>query len=360
MRKTVLKTVSALMIILLLTGCNSGVLKGLKKEDDNYFVSPKTKYEHLAKLTSEKARQTGFSGSMIIATDEDIIMFCGPKTKTVDGKDKDPYTTYEIGSITKTFTAALTLKLIEQGKLSMDDKVTKFFPECTVAENITIADLLHMQSGLPDYANSPSIRSYLGTMMEDDTMTDEIFLKCLNDHNLSFEPKTNTEYSNTNFHLLAMIIEQVEGESYDKVLKRVILDPCGIKHTSSMTTGDVTSIAGAIGYHPFQKGAGGAGDIHSCAADMIAFDRALFGGKLLSEESMALMKDFRGTFYGCGLMFIDENVYGHSGSTPAYISQNMIFETEEYGNVYFFASISLNDGMQGMGEVSEILAKELT
>ena len=93
---------------------------------------------------------------------------------------------------------------------------------------------------------------------------------------------------------------------------------------------------------------------------MIAFDRALFGGKLLSEESMALMKDFRVTFYGCGLMFIDENVYGHSGSTPAYISQNMIFETEEYGNVYFFASISLNDGMQGMGEVSEILAKELT
>lgn len=363
MRRVALKIVSVLMIVVLLTGCSSGILKGMKSAGDNIYVTRDSKYEKLAKLASDSARELGFRGTMIIATDEDIIMYCGQGSTDVNGKPVGPTTTYEIGSVSKMITATMTLMLIDQGKLSMDDKITKFFPEYVQAEDVTVADLLHMQSGIPEYVNSKLYffdKEDYTTMFENDTMTDEIFLRCLYKHDLKFEPKTNTEYSNTNFHLLAMIIEQVEGESFGDVLKREIFDPCGMKHTSAMTVGDVTSVPGPLGYQAFQKGSRGAGDIHSCAEDMIAFDRALFGGKLLSEGSLKLMTDFRGTFYGCGMKYINENAYGHSGSTPAYISQSVIIETEEYGRVYFFASATNYEGIQGFEVTMNAVIEELS
>ena len=142
-------------------------------------------------------------------------------------------------------------QLIEAGQISLDDPVSRFFPEYETGKGITIRHLLHMQSGIPDYVNDPDgfwvgigkdgmdeflLRSYR------DEVTDEEFLENLYAAPLDFEPGTQQEYSNTNYHILAMITEQVSGMRLCDYLQEHIFDPCGMEHTTAMVAGNETSV----------------------------------------------------------------------------------------------------------------------
>lgn len=341
---------------------DSGFLKGLRIEKDNCFVSENEKYQDLINWTMKKAVSRNFKGTLIIGTDDEVLLYQAPNNSlNVDGDPVDPYTTYEIGSVTKMFTAVEILKLAEQGRIKTDDKLTDYFPEFKAGKDITIDDLLRMRSGIPDYVNEPA--SFWGDKMKagfkitDDALSDDDFLDALYKiKKLAFKPGTKCEYSNTNYHLLAMIIEKIEGIGYGEVISRDIFIPCSMDHSSAVTDGDVTSVPDKeVGYHEYQKGARGAGDIHSCAKDMLAFDRALFGGTLISPESMEFMKkDSSESEYGCGLMNQEDFVFGHNGATNSYITQNAVIETKEYGNVYFFASTSTALGVEGLFEAFQM------
>ena len=332
----------------------SGYLKGLKIiARENCFVSENEKFQDLINWTMKKAIETYFKGSLIIATDDEVLLFAGPnKSIDVDGNPVDPYTTYEIGSVTKMFTATIIMKMVEDGKIKLDDKLIKYFPEYKNGKDITIANLLSMSSGIPDMANEPDVfwGGKVTDNLNDTLLSDEDFLECLYALNPTFEPGTKCEYSNSNYHILGMIIEQIEGMSYGEVVKRDIFDPCGLEHSSAQTNGDVTSVPDPErGYHDFQNGARGAGDIHSCMADMVAFDRALFSGKIISMESLeAMKKDLTPTQYGYGLMLYDDFAYGHSGATVSYVSNNVVIDTEEFGKVYFVGSTSTALGIEGL------------
>ena len=331
----------------------SGYLKGLRIEKENCFVSENEKFQDLINWTMKKAVSTYFKGSLIIATDDEVLLFAGPnQTTDVDGNPVDPYSTYEIGSVTKMFTSTIILKMAEEGKIKLDDKLGKYFPEYKNGKDITIENLLTMSSGIPDMANEPDVfwGGKVTNKLNDTLLSDEDFLECLYALKPTFEPGTRCEYSNTNYHILAMIIEQIEGMSYGEVVKRDIFDPCGMEHSSAQTNGDVTSVPDDDkGYHDFQNGARGAGDIHSCSADMIAFDRALFGGKIISPESLeAMKKEISPTQYGYGLMQYEDFAFGHSGATVSYVTQNAVIETEEFGRVYFFGSTSTVLGIEGL------------
>ena len=144
-----------LLAVVLMAGSGAGILEGLNEEDNNFFVSADPRYGKLAARVRENARKNSFNGSVLIATDDEIILHGGPRAVTTEGRPADPYTVYEIGSISKTFTAVVVIKLIERGRLRMDDRLTRFFPDFENGKDITIAHLLHMQSGLADYVNDP-------------------------------------------------------------------------------------------------------------------------------------------------------------------------------------------------------------
>ena len=318
----------------------------LTERDPDFLVNVDPKYKSLIDSAIKAASDSHFQGVMAVATDDDVLLFGSPGAMTIENTSADPYTIYEVGSISKTFTAVMIMKLIDQGKMTMDDKLGKYFPDYKIGRDITIANLLNMQSGIVDYVNRAYI-FFQGAERDPEEitttpgLTDEEFLSYLYPLELKFEPGTKTEYSNTNYHLLALIIEKITGESFRDAVKKEIFDPLGMEHSSAMTVGDETSLPDStIGYHQFQEGARGAGDIHSCMADMVAFDRALFDGDLISVKSRTRMKDFKSKDYGCGLYSYGENAYGHQGSVACYTSENVVIETKEYGRIYLIASTS--------------------
>ena len=318
----------------------------LTERDNDFLVNEDPKYKSLIDSAIKAAKDSHFEGVLAVATDDDVLLFGSPGAMTIENTPADPYTIYEVGSISKTFTAVMVMKLIDQGKMTMDDTLGKYFPDYKIGRDISIANLLNMQSGIIDYVNQATV-FFKGDERDPEEiittpgLTDEEFLSYLYPLELKFEPGTRTDYSNTNYHLLALIIEQITGESFKDAVKKEIFEPLGMEHSSAMTVGDETSIPDStIGYHQFQEGARGAGDIHSCMADMVAFDRALFGGDLVSVKSLTRMKDFKSKEYGCGLFPYGKNSYGHQGSVACYTSENVVIETKEFGRVYLIASTS--------------------
>lgn len=385
MKKNVLK-VTCLFLTVILTACQSGALKGLKKRDNNFYVNPDKKYEKLIDVCMEEAGFYGFEGSLMIATDDDIVLYGGPGAKDIKGRPIDPYTTYDIGSCSKVFTAVGIFQLIEQGKLSLDDTLDKFFPEYEKGADITLYQTLHMQSGIWDYCNEPidfwteingdNLKQLYGKTF-DDSYTDEEFLQNLYSASLKFDPGSKVSYSNTNYVLLAMIIEQVSGMKYCDYLKKNVFDVCGMEHTTSMVMKNETSVPksfeylldlGIVDENGYALGGRlerGCGGVHTCMADLIAFDRALFTGKLVSEDSLTAMMDFDKE-YGCGLypLVSQGYAYGHSGSNGCYTTMNAVIETEEFGRVYFVGSTSTfstkqsNALMTIQGSVTDLFVPE--
>jgi CubicO group peptidase (beta-lactamase class C family) len=343
------------------TETDENIYSGLTYDETNNTWS--TEDEELKKFAGimrrECAKSPEIKGTFLLATDDRIIFIGGINSKDTSGNKVDATTIYEIGSITKMFTATAVLQLNEQGKLSLDDTLDMYFPEFKNGKDITLCQLLHMRSGLRrdfvteddflDMEKKRDVEEFRRYFY--DGYSDEELLSMLFDDEPEFTPGSDYSYSNTGYTLLAMIIEKVTGESFGEYVRKNIFDVCKMKESSSMTTGDVTSIPEYVPnqeypigdpyeivdtlYTQLKRTYRGAGDIHSSAGDLLAFDRALIGGKLISEQSLAEM--FRtDEGYGCGWMEHPhyEDVYVHGGETYCYLGYNLWCKTEKYGNLY--------------------------
>lgn len=354
--------VFAVAIMLFAFGCaNADITDGLVYDETcNTWAAVDEDLAELAGIMKrECAKSPLIKGTYILATDDRIIFIGGINSTDIHGNKVDAYTTYEIGSLTKAFTATAVLRLCERGKLSLDSTLDVYFPEFEYGKDITVYHLLHMQSGLrKDFVSDETFLDENGNPDAEefrryyyDGFTDEELLAMLFSCEPEFRPGTKFLYSNTGYTLLAMIIEKVTGESYAEYVQKNIFDVCGMEHSSSMATGDVTSIPEFVpdGSSPFNdpyevvdtlymqliRPERGVGDIHSCAADMLLFDRALIGGKLINEESLAEM--FRmDKGYGCGWVPAGpgSDIFYHGGETYIYKAYNLYARTEKYGNLY--------------------------
>lgn len=318
-------------------------------ESERSWKNPEEKNSELVKLYGDLT----CSGTMTVATDKDTIYLYAEKAMEKDGKTLESQdTVFDLGSTSKTFTAVAVLQLVEKGKIKLEDTLDKYFPEYETGKKITVNNLLHMRSGIPDYNNNPdpfwniSGEDAANKKLSDvyfDRITDEEFLQAMYKAPLGFEPGTQYEYSNTNYHVLAFIIEKVSGMKYCDYVKKNIFDKCGMKKTTSMATGDLTYVPvdyddlvkynfSKDGYPGCPNSTRGDSGIHSCLTDMVAFDRALFTGKLLNKNSMEiLLKEEEG--YCCGLMK-EKDGYSHSGSSFTCETNNRIIESEKYGHIY--------------------------
>ena len=274
-------------------------------------------------------------------------------------------TSMYIGSVSKQFCAAAIMILRDQGKLSVDDTIDKYFPEYSKGKDITIKHLLTMRSGIRDtvgegYANT---LSYGNTEKENTALIKEWIFG----ESLLFEPGSAFRYSNSNYILLADIVEQASGQYYNDFLREYIFDPLDMKHTGLITeipdspAWAENLIADDDVEEVKIKGvAKGAGDIVSNAPDMVKWMEGLSGGKIVSAETLREMTtdhspDY-GEKYGYGLTQMFSGGAGHLGAISDYSSEEY-FNTEQ-GYCFFCDSNGSDPGGMAWLLLGEFLSDD--
>lgn len=252
----------------------------------------------------------------------------------------EPSMRYSIGSISKQFTAAAILLLEQQGKLSLNDPVSKYFPDLTDARHITIRMLLSHTSGYQDFWPE----DYVMPPMEQPT-TPQHILDVWGKKPLDFTPGTRWQYSNTNFVIAGLIVEKVSGEPLFTFLEKNIFTPL---HMARVWDSDQTPLSptDAAGYvrHALgpqrpapPEGAGwmlGAAELAMPAYDLGQWDISLMDRSLLSAESYrqffapVMLKDGTNSGYALGLFVGSEHGHPyleHSGEVSGFVSENIVF-----------------------------------
>ncbi|WP_242676705.1 serine hydrolase domain-containing protein [Rhodococcus sp. ABRD24] len=242
-----------------------------------------------------------------------------------------------IGSVTKTFTVTALLQLVDDGKIGLDDPISKYVNGVTDGDRITLRQLAGMRSGLPDYTTSEQFATdYLADPKGG--FTPEQLFAYIKDEPLKFTPGTEVDYSNTNTILLGLVVEKVTGDSLPNVIDAKILRPLGMDSTNFPTTNAFPephaqgytnqtkdgTIAVATDWNPSWGWAAGA--MISTLDDLRIWAPALAKGDLLHADTqqqrlqtVALTEGQEDAGYGLGLFNI-EGWIGHNGSLPGYKS----------------------------------------
>jgi D-alanyl-D-alanine carboxypeptidase len=249
---------------------------------------------------------------------------------------------YPVGSISKQFTAAAILLLQQQGRLSIDDPVAKYFPKLTRANEITLRNLLTMTSGYQDFAPQDySIPAWYAARKPQETVEQWAGKP------LDFEPGTQWQYSNTNYVLLGLIVEKVSGEPFDKFLRENVLDAAHLTGVfNAYTQRGSLKATGYISYAlqpprilPLEAPGWyfAAAELAMPVRTLIDWDRTLIDRSLLSETSYRQMdtafvtKDGRNTGYGLGVKVRTENGHlrlEHGGEVGGYVAENIVYPND--------------------------------
>lgn len=215
------------------------------------------------------------------------------------GAPVTPTTVFRIGSLTKQFTAAGVLLLVEQGKLKIDDKLSLYLPNFPRANEVTLRDLLDHTSGIHNFTEGPVIDKISAT----GATVQELVADIAGQTPLyDFEPGKGWWYSNSNYALLGAVIEKVSGKSWDAFMKAEIFDKLGMANTAGDDARDI--VPGRASGYSLIGGTPGkfrnadftdmsvpyaAGALRSTAEDMARWNAGLFGGKLLKPQSLKEM-----------------------------------------------------------------------
>ena len=270
-------------------------------------------------------------GSLVIVRDGNVLYSRAIGYGQIGEAEKKPLTAasrFRIGSITKMFTAAIVLQLVEEKKLKLTDTLDKFFPQIANANKITIAQILAHRSGIHDSLIDPNLRPTSKTT----AITKDELLAIIAKGKPDFEPDAKLSYSNSGFVLLGLVVEKVEGKPFEEVLKKRITSKIGLKDTYIATGNIDVSKNEALTYlnlggewkqqpetHPSLLFSAGA--IISTPNDLARFIQALFDGKIVSNESLAVMKTIRnGDAFGMmePFTFAGKTFYGHTGGADNY------------------------------------------
>ena len=251
-----------------------------------------------------------------------------------------PDARYPIGSVSKQFMAGCVLLLAQNGKLSLDDPVSKYLPSLTRANEVTIRELLSHTSGYQDYYPLDYVAPFMQQPVTAEGILDRWAKKALD-----FEPGAEWQYSNTNYVAAGRIVEIVSGMPAFAFLKSRILDPLGMASAIDLDTQNLTD-SDAAGYtrfgpsppRPATPEARGwlfaAGELAMTPHDLALWDQSLMEGKLLKPSSLAQMitparlKNGAPTDYGLGVGIGNENGHpklGHGGAVSGFVSDNVVW-----------------------------------
>jgi D-alanyl-D-alanine carboxypeptidase len=247
---------------------------------------------------------------------------------------------YSIGSISKQFTAAAILLLAEQGKLSLDDPVSRFVPDLTRGNEVTIRELLSHTSGYQDYWPQDYVPPFMLQPITANGILDRWARTPLD-----FDPGTQWQYSNTNFVIAGLIVEKASGEPLLRFLNEYIFSPLGMKSVIDIdqekladtdATGYLRYALGPLRVAP-EEGKGwlfAAGELAMRAEDLAKWDISMIDQTVLKPASYAemerenVLKNGLGTQYGLGVFVRDEfghRAIEHGGEVSGFTAENMVF-----------------------------------
>lgn len=305
--------------------------------------------QKMDELLTAYAAQNKLNGSVLVAQKGKVIYEKGFGYRNAETKaPNDVNSIFQIGSVTKQITAAVIMQLQQEGKLSVQDKLSKYFSGFPNGDKITIENLLTHTSGIYNYTNDTVI------MKNDITRhySQEEMMKLFKNYPPDFEPGAKWNYSNSGYSILGYIIEKVEKKPYEKVVRERIFQPLGMNNSGF----DFTNLSGSNktkGYFAINPPvpapvvdstiAYAAGAVYTTVGDLYKWERAIYTNKILKPESWkAVFTPYKNKYgYGWGI----DSLYGrlvttHGGGIHGFTSNILRFPSDELAVIVFDNSSS--------------------
>lgn len=322
-----------------------------------------TKTEKINEFIAAYAQQNHFNGTALVAANGTVLLNKGYGFKNADANEMNTDNTiYQIGSVTKQFTAAAILKLAAQNKLKLTDKLSKFYPGFPKGDSITIHQLLSHTSGIFNYTND-------GEFMQSEAVkpaNEKKMLALFKNKPLDFSPGSNFSYSNSGYLLLGYIIEKITKKPYEKIMREFILTPLQmsnsgfdfthLKNNNKATgyfnlAGKKSTVAGIVD----SSVAYAAGALYGTTGDLYKWHNAVLQNKIISrswaEKGFTPVKSNYG--YGWRMDSLDgKRITAHNGSIYGFNSNLLRIEADDICVV-----LLSNVGNPKLGEITTGILK---
>ncbi|MFO0635514.1 MAG: serine hydrolase domain-containing protein [Nannocystaceae bacterium] len=301
-------------------------------------MPPRFDADAVATWFHAQARARGLVGAQLgVMQEGKVTLLLQHGTLTRGGAPVLPQTPFAIGSITKQFVCAAVVLLQQQGRLTLSDRVAKYYPELTRAADITLDDLGAHVSGYHDFYPLDFLDSRMRAPIDPDAL-----LQRYAGAPLDFEPGTRFSYSNTGYILLGRVVERVTAVPLGVWMQEHLFAPVDMTQTSLDPPASTPGLAQGHGRfalgepEPVPREAAGwvhaAGGIYATAADLLRWDLAIADRSLLGVDTDRLttprsLMSGRGTDYGCGIAVRHQGgevVWQHSGAVSGFLAFNAV------------------------------------
>lgn len=359
MKKVRIISVSSFFLLLIVVGIvftkfSTHQLSYTKKQNNIVKAStiekdevkpPASNKKDLTKKVDEYLRSQNFNGSALVIQDGDTVVDKGYGYANLKNKTPNtPFNKYYIASVTKTVVATSILQLQEQKKLNINDNVNTYIPFFPKDKNITLYELLTHTSGISDLDSHPG--SFKPTSVTD-------LVNWIGKQKLASPPATTWLYSDSNYVILAYIVEKVSGESLKQYVGSHIFVPAGMNDSGFVESEKIPNLSN--GYRYTDKGLAlqstslslwmfGCGNMYSTTHDLYKLDKAIVTGKLLSPKSIQLMfTPVRQHNYGMSYYTFPEGRYSNAGIMSGWTIMNN-FNWNKHMFVILLSNVRTADG----------------
>lgn len=290
--------------------------------------------ERMDEVVSEHADDKRYMGTALVAIGDEVLLDKGYGSANLEWDiANNPETKFRLGSITKQFTAVSVFLLHERGELDIDAPVKTYWPDAPEAWNdITVAHLIHHTSGIPSITSFDDFPRWKYQPWKLETLVGKFA-----ERDLEFEPGSQWKYSNSGYLLLAAIVGEVTGKPLAEFMQEHLFDPLEMTGTGVDNTDEILAMR-ASGYSPSQDGIvnadyvhmsipKGGGNMYSTTGDLLKWQQGLFGGKILSSETLQTyltpvdFEAFGAAKYAGGVLVEDiegQTVYWHGGGIEGF------------------------------------------
>ena len=310
-----------------------------------------------------------FNGTALVFYKNEVLLnkgygFSNMTSKTLNNSE----TRFPILSITKTITSTMILKLQEEGKLSVKDKLSEYFPDYPNGAKITIHHLLTHSSGIYDYTGDVGVED---SALVNNPIAKAMVLNHFKEKPLDFKPGKYFSYNNSGYFLLGLIIEQVTGKPFEKVVRDYLFEPFEMAD-SGFDFINLPKEIRAQGYQFWDKSkaipykhydstfAYSAGAVYSTTTDLLKWAKAISSRQLLEPGTWELAFKTKIQNYGYGWQsgqFFGKEYVKHSGGYPGFMSELIYYPHEDLVIILLnnFGNYEQNVWSVGMGITSIVL-----